>query len=118
MSTPFTAIINLFEKLFSDADEKLVDVILSDKSKDVYLTAPGIILTLYKKGLLVNDLLNHEPSQAPFLINRITIFPSAGWKVTLYHKDFSLSRDAWMKKEMPITVPKKNKETNQTTLYF
>jgi hypothetical protein len=118
MFTPLTSIINLFEKLFSEADEKLVDVILSDNSKEVYLTAPAVVLTLYKKALLVNDLLNHIPSQTPFLLNRITIFPSAGWEIMLYHKDFSISRETWMKSEVPILLPQKSKEDNKTILYF
>ena len=117
MVTPLTSIINLFEKLFSEADEKLVDVILSDSSKQVYLSAPSLILTLYKQALLVNELLNHEPSQAPFLLNRISIFPSAGWEIMLYHKDFSFSHETWMRNEVPILFPQKSKEDYKTTLY-
>lgn len=40
-------------------------------------------------------------------INRINIFPSVDWAITLYHKDYSLNRDSWMIRKIPITSPQK-----------
>ena len=117
MQNPLNSVLILFENLFAGADEKLLDVMLSDDSKDVYLTAPDIIFTLYKKALMVDSELNNEASQAGFLLNRIFIFPSPAWEITLYHKDYALTNEHWMKRTMILAIPQKHRK-NMTTLFF
>lgn len=116
-NNPFTSIIQLFNDLFAGADEKLMDYILSEDSKYIFLTAPDILITLYRNALQVNSALGIQ-EQTSFLVNRITILPSDSWQITLYHKDHALNGESWMRRVITLETPQKHNQENRITLYF
>lgn len=107
METLINTAINLSDKLLSDADKKLLDVLFSDNSKDVYLTVPEFILELFERVGVVCKRLNISAEKREKLqwLNSIYIFPSTDWAITLYHKHYSLANKAWMITKLPLMAP-------------
>jgi hypothetical protein len=118
MNNPFNSIIALFEDLFENADKKLVDIISTEHSRDIILTAPAIIITLYKQALILNHAFFPEntTSQTPHHLNRISVHPSDDWAVTLFHKDYSLNKDWRMKRKLRIPATLNHSSKNKMTL--
>lgn len=114
MNNTINAVIELFEELLDEADNKMLDIIYSEKSKDIYITAPDVIITLFQKALIFHNELNDTciQFQKLGLLNRINILPSVDWAVTLYHKDYSFCKHNWMVRKIPLTNPLKVKDGN------
>ena len=114
MDDIISAACDLSNRLFDGADKKLLDLIIDDSGKDVYLTVPDTIITLFERAFYVCEVFNFSRKQMDGLrwLNRVNIFPSVDWAITLYYKDYPLTKDNWMIRKISITSTFKIKDGN------
>ena len=116
MSNTINVVIELSQKLLNEVDNKMLEIIYSEKSDEIYITAPQVIISLFQKVLVLPNQLKDASLQMHKLdwLIGINIFPSVDWAITMYHKDYSLYKHNWMIRKVSLTHPVKVKEGNQS----
>ena len=111
MEDVLNAAFKFSEKLVIEADEKLLAIINSDNSKDIYLTLPDAVMALFERALIFCETFYYGTKKGEKLewLNRVNIFPSVDWAITLYHKDYPQAKQSWMMVKLPIIAPIKVK---------
>lgn len=107
MNVAYDKLIELFNRLLEEADDKMLWLITGKEVKDIYLSAPDIIITHLTDALTLryNLKLTNQDVSNHLIFRGLTVYPSSDWAITLYHKNYTLYKEDWMIRKIPLYTP-------------
>jgi hypothetical protein len=98
MHNPLIELISLVEKVIDEADLRMIEIIKNGGSRDVYFSAPDVVLRLLEGAMVLpgeagEGAIDIEKLK---LLDNLNVVPSFDWAITLFHKDYPLKKHGWM----------------------
>ena len=110
MNNPLIGLISLFDTLLEECDERMLQIIDSGQNDIIYISAPDVLITLFKTAIIVRNYLGITKYKRATLFNSNNLVPSFDWAVTIYHKDYSLYKYPWMIRKTTLNEAISTKE--------